>query len=387
MTKYGYSELAYINPNELNRVQRLTDFKSGVKDEMFSPNGEAIVLDGDWDLNLSIPFEELDVFVSLREHFIDKKSWTETKLYERVCREIGNGKVKWNCSTPEEYLNRLENDIDSLYHDIKRNGFKTQLDLDSKKPSDEIRIAMDRDGRAIFLDGRHRLAIAKILELDSIPVKIMLRHSKWIEFQETVFQYAANDSRGKIYQLIEHPDLNFIPAHHKEDRFDLLKESIKGFDCEGKKLIDIGTHWGHMSHLFENLGFKCTAIEKLASNIHYLENIRDACEKKFDIWQGDVFDYPDIEKMDVILALNIFHHFCKTEELHDKFIELLNRINADLMLFQAHRHNPPGQMEGAFRNYNENEFVEFICKHTRLNRWEKLGVAADGRPLFKIWRE
>ena len=84
MTKYEYSELAYINPNELNRVQRLTDFETDVKDEMFSPNGEAIVLDGDWDLNLSIPFEELDVFVSLHEHFIEKKSWTETKLYKRV---------------------------------------------------------------------------------------------------------------------------------------------------------------------------------------------------------------------------------------------------------------------------------------------------------------
>ena len=48
MTKYEYSKLAYINPKELNRVQRLTDFESDVKDEMFSPNGKAIVLDGEY---------------------------------------------------------------------------------------------------------------------------------------------------------------------------------------------------------------------------------------------------------------------------------------------------------------------------------------------------
>ena len=30
MTKYEYSKLAYINPKELNRVQRLTDFESDV---------------------------------------------------------------------------------------------------------------------------------------------------------------------------------------------------------------------------------------------------------------------------------------------------------------------------------------------------------------------
>jgi len=85
-------------------------------------------------------------------------------------------------------------------------------------------------------------------------------------------------------------------------------------------------------------------------------------------------------------GLNIFHHFCKTEALHDAFIKLLNRMNAELMLFQAHRHDPPGQMKDAFRNYNENEFIEFISKHTGLNKWEKLGAAADTRPIYKLWK-
>ena len=77
-------------------------------------------------------------------------------------------------------------------------------------------------------------------------------------------------------------------------------------------------------------------------------------------------------------------NFCKTEELHEKFVKLLNRMKPEIMLFQAHRHDPPGQMEGAFRNYNEIEFVEFISKHTGLNMWEKLGVAADKRPIYKL---
>ena len=92
--------------------------------------------------------------------------------------------------------------------------------------------------------------------------------------------------------------------------------------------------------------------------------------------------------MDVILALNILHHFCKTEALHERLIKLLERMNtADIMLFQAHRHDPPGQMEGAFQNYTEDEFLKFIAKHTGLNQSKKLGVASDGRPLFKLWRK
>jgi len=386
MNPEEYPELAYVNPNNLIRVLRLNNFNSNIKDEMFSPNGGAQILDGDWDLDLSIPFEKLDVFESIYSHFIKEKSWDKTSLYSRVSDEILDNKIKWGCKTPEEYLSRLNENIDSLYTDIKNNGFKTQSELGSSKTSDEVRVAIDRNGEVIFMDGRHRLAIAKILKLEKIPVKIILRHAKWVDFQKTVFQYAKSDSRGKIYQLIEHPDLDFIPAHHKDDRFDFLKNSIVDYDCQNKNLIDIGTHWGHMSHKFEELGFKCTAIEKLESNIHYLRHIRNACGKHFDIWQGDIFDYPDIEKMNLILALNIFHHFCKTEELHEKFIKLLNRIDAEIMLFQAHRHDPPGQMEGAFRNYTEIEFVKFISKHTGLNMWEKLGVAADKRPMYKLWK-
>ena len=90
--------------------------------------------------------------------------------------------------------------------------------------------------------------------------------------------------------------------------------------------------------------------------------------------------------MDVVLALNILHHFCKTEALHEKLIGLLKRIDADIMFFQAHRYHPPGQMANAFRNYTEEEFVSFILEHTVFDNSRKLGIASDGRPLFKFWR-
>jgi len=386
VSKIKYPDLVYINPKQLKTILKLSAFDSFIRTRLFSKHAKPQILDGNWDEIINDKFEEIDVFRAMNDHFVNSVEWTKTDFYDRVINEINNGRIKWGCKTPEEFLKRLEEELTNLYNNISTNGFKTQKELESLKLSDEIRVAIDRKGKMIFMDGRHRLAIAKILKLEQIPIKIILRHAKWIEFQNTVFQYAKNDSKGKIYQLIEHPDLDFIPAHHKEDRFDLLENSIVDYDCQDKKLIDIGTHWGHMSHKFEDLGFKCIAIEKLVSNVHYLKNIRNACGKTFDIWQGDIFDYPDIEKMDLILALNIFHHFCKTEELHEKFIKLLNRMNADIMLFQAHRHDPPGQMKGAFRNYNETEFVEFISKHAGLNRWTKLGMAADKRPIYKLWK-
>ena len=382
-----YPDLVQIDPQSLISLMRLSNIDSDLLSTLLAKEAEPRTSEGKWDVALDEKFEELDVYESIRKHFLENQPWEETRLYARVVLEMGKGQVKWGCKTPEQYLRRLKERIEPLYESMKEDGYLTQTELSSGKPSDEIRVAIDRKGELLFMDGRHRLAIAKILGIEKIPVKIILRHSEWVEFQEAIGRYADKDSRGKIYQTIEHPDLSFFPAHHADKRFEMLCDSLGEYDCGNKKLIDIGTHWGHMCVKFEELGFDCVAIEKLHSNIYYLRGIREAFGRSFEVWQGDIFDYPAIEEMDVVLALNILHHFCKTEPLHKRLIMLLKRMNAEIMFFQAHRHDPPGQMEGAFRNYSEEEFVSFIIEHTGLNCWEKLGVASDGRPLFKLWRE
>ena len=390
-SKLDYPELVQINPQSLVSLMRLSNISSELLSSMLSKKAESQVLEGDWDTALDEKFEELDIFESIRNHFLEGQPWEETQLYARVVSEIEKGQVKWGCNTPEQYLRRMKECLEPLYESMKKNGYLTQTELSvgkpSEKPSDEIRVAIDRKGGLLFMDGRHRLAMAKILGIEQITVNIVLRHSEWVEFQEAVGRYADNDSRGKIYQKIDHPDLSFFPAHHTDTRFEMLRDSIGEYECENKKLIDIGTHWGHMCVRFEELGFDCVAIEKLDSNIYYLKGIRQAFGRNFEVWQGDIFDYHAIEEMDVVIALNILHHFCKTEPLHKRLIVLLQRMKAEVMFFQAHRQNPPGQMEGAFRNYSEDEFLSFISEHTGLNHWEKLGVASDGRPLFKLWRK
>lgn len=379
-----YPELTHLDPRDLAATLDLSNLKPEPCASLLTNSAEPQVLGGDWDKQLDIKFEELDVFESFRDHFAEGKPWEETRFYARVLREMEKGRRKWGCTKPEQYLERLYKRIDPLYECIKRDGFKTQSQLGTGNKSDEIRVAVDRKGRILFMDGRHRLAISKLLGLELVPAKIILRHAEWVDFQKSIWQYAKT-SRGKIYQKIEHPDLGFFPAHHHDSRFEILRDSLDGYDCTGKALIDIGTHWGHMCHKFESLGFECFAIEKLASNIPFLRGIRDACSRRFEIWNGNIFEYPNVENMNVVLALNILHHFCKSEQLHEKLVQLLQRMKCELMFFQAHRHDPPGQMEGAYRNYNEEEFVNFVSQHTGLTNRKKLGAAADGRPIYKLW--
>jgi len=81
-----------------------------------------------------------------------------------------------------------------LFDKIKQEGFKTQREIIKsngtvinygrkkiiRKPDDEITVGISRNGDIIFFDGRHRLNIAKILNLKKIPVKILVIHPDFI---------------------------------------------------------------------------------------------------------------------------------------------------------------------------------------------------------------
>lgn len=380
-------EYQYINPASVELVVNQSLLPAEVPTKLLDRfEAETLVLDGEWDQPSDLKFEESNLFISMQDHFTNGVPWTETPFFQRVVRQIEGGEVKWGCKTAEEFLERCKRDIDSLYETIQSEGYKTQRDLKRRSVSNEIRLAVDRRGRLMFLDGRHRLAIARLLGLQSVPVKIVLRHREWIDFQARILQYASASKAGVIYQAVDHPDLEYFPAYHGEERWPMIEAALGDYDSSGKRLVDIGAHWGAMCHRFEARGFQCTAIEKDASNVEFLEGIRDASCDRFDIWTGNIFDFPDIESFDVIAALNIFHHFLKTESRHKKFVKLLGRIRADLMFFEAHQHDPPGQMRGAFRNYAPDDFARFIVEHTGMSGFEELGKAADGRTLFKIWR-
>lgn len=64
--------------------------------------------------------------------------------------------------------------------------------------SHEIAVDVGRDGQLLFVDGRHRLAIAKILGLDTVPIVFLVRHSSWMEQREI---FAKDES------VLDHPDL------------------------------------------------------------------------------------------------------------------------------------------------------------------------------------
>ena len=151
-----------------------------------------VVVDGDWDLN-TINCDR-EHFKGFQQRFIEGKSWEDTILFQdAINRTAGN---YWHgCKSRSEIIDRLL-EYDKIFESIENCGYKTQRELAEKadavgahrfrlRPPElrEIIVHIGRDGNYIFDDGRHRLAIAKILELSSIPVMVIARHRQWYEKQ------------------------------------------------------------------------------------------------------------------------------------------------------------------------------------------------------------
>jgi len=60
-----------------------------------------------------------------------------------------------------------------------------------------ILVDIARDGELLFVEGRRRLAVAKLLNVATVPVRIQVRHRDWMEFRDRVFKNEIDE---------EHPD-------------------------------------------------------------------------------------------------------------------------------------------------------------------------------------
>lgn len=186
---------------------------------------------GDWDINVSqerlmyvgewegwkkralIPFEEYEFYKSAKSHFSEGLPWEDTKIYEWFVLTSNNRPSTLNYSSKQDIKKGLEQ-FDNLYKAIQQEGYQTQSELQTVEKEtksglftvppehDEVWINIGRDGSFIFEEGRHRVVIAKILGLESIPVRVFVRHQKWQEIrQEEPCTVGENVNQN-------HPDLN-----------------------------------------------------------------------------------------------------------------------------------------------------------------------------------
>lgn len=196
----------------------------------FSEFGTQIV-GGDWDTDRlylrpkQTRYRKMET--SLREHFEEGTPWEETEIYHYVSNH--NGVFRYD----RGYIKTRLEELNQLQDHMSRNGYKSQRELraDDTAPllanSDhpevpacappeihEIAIAITRDGRlAWFFAGHHRLLLAKIIGLDSIPVRVVVRHKEWQAIRSEIANAASvaelsNETRTHL----NHPDVRELAS-------------------------------------------------------------------------------------------------------------------------------------------------------------------------------
>ncbi len=336
-----------------------------------------LVCGGDWDSKL-IPKDFIDTEETRFSHSLKAvlhgASWENTDYHRYILRKIKTRGRAFGCKSVQDIPKRLDHDL-CLYNSILKDGVVHQ------KNNDDISIMVDRYGRCFFHDGGHRLAIARILNLTSIPAKVVCRHKLWVDSAKDVFRYAAK--KKGLYASVNHFDFNQLKVYHP-GRVDIIhKNSLfkKG------SLVDIGSHWGYIPSMLEELGYKCTAVEGNTGHVKFMKMFRRANMQKFEIYEGALFKFHGAGKIvyDTMLALNIFHHFLKTEPLFIKLGEFLRRTSVKEMFFESSSGTERG-LKGAFVDFTPDEFLQFVKDNAGLSNHNKLMTLDTGRVLFHIFK-
>lgn len=365
-------DVHYVRPEEINYWGRAAT-------SVFCVWGDpGRILDGDWDLNINDKVINDTLFYTSYEMRVKYgTAWNTTAYYHKVIREIENGEVRWNCRNAKEFDDKCKY-WDTVYESIRDDGYIPN------GGEDEITVNIDRNGRLLLNDGYHRLVFCKLLGIRQIPVNVVVRHRKWHDFRREIYEFAQtgrHSKKGMVYAPLSHMDLQTVPTQHGDDRFEIISKHV-----HGNRILDIGANLGYFCHRFEELGYECVSVESHPDICYFLRKLHRAQARQFRIVEESIFSFVRREKpvFDTVLALSIFHHFIKEEYLYNKLITMLGTLKCGQIIFEPHSRDE-GQMVGAYRNFGCNEFVDFILEHSPLTNAEKLGVAKDGREIFRLF--
>jgi hypothetical protein len=323
---------------------------------------------------------------------LDGRPWHETPYYADLLARVLAGEVPYGLRSRQD-LDRRCAVLDRLIQSMRQHGCRPSAEVDLEgedknalQRDEDVFCNIDRRGRYLFHDGQHRLAIAKVLGIEHVPVKILVRHQDWQDLRNSLFRLAEKEG-GALYQPALHPDLQEIPCHHTcEDRLEMIWSRL--VSARFTTVLDLGANLCYFCHRFEELGYNCTAVESDPVIANLADKIRVAQDKQFRLVADDLF-YIDrsIERQsfDVMLALNIFHHFLKREDTYSKLQNWLQDRRGKIGIVFLETHDPAEkQMKDAYCNYLPDEFADFIRTNLALANATRIQKTADDRQVFML---
>lgn len=200
------------------------------------------IIDGNWDRRHSdrrvmlngryegvdeptlIEFENYGLYTAAKERFTNGTEWADTEFYQWVTSEWlpSNPDTDQNWYGSREAVQSALRTFDDIYDHIERHGYLTQQELSDREEAPmqtpefvpehyEIAVDIGRDGRLIFDDGRHRFISARILGLETIPVRVLIRHHEWQQLRAIASDASSRaDLPERVKRHLLHPDMQDV---------------------------------------------------------------------------------------------------------------------------------------------------------------------------------
>ncbi|MCC5931460.1 MAG: hypothetical protein JJU28_19590 [Cyclobacteriaceae bacterium] len=190
---YKPFDIQYISPHKVQYVTPVTKYvdHERYKDQgLYSPHSGigqnrgwfnkkriGLVLPKDWDLK-SLKFNDLNEYVSLYQFLVQDIKWEDTIFAQRTIKWLEMGNQSRAFDNVNDYLKKQPKRIKNLVRSIEKKGvLRVSSSVYDVKVLDEIRVNIGRDGEYFHNNyGYHRLSIAKILDIDKIPVLVNTRY-------------------------------------------------------------------------------------------------------------------------------------------------------------------------------------------------------------------
>ncbi|MBP2300899.1 hypothetical protein [Azospirillum picis] len=353
-------------------------------------------------------FEDTTIYRSFKEVFVDGRDWSTTEFFAENIQKIDNGQILWGCRSKNDFLKRLNTTVRDLYYSILSSGYLSQSNIYSLKQQNnlqaiterfigyqesvhqnhEIKIGFNEQGEVIFVDGRHRLAIAKLLGIQEIPVNVVFRHKNWADFHHHLFALAKGLSNSRLYHKLSHPDLTYLPYAHGDERLDIIDRALSIIQAPpaSTKVLDIGANMGNLSILLAKRGYLCTAVENNYPYSQVISKIADAIHLNVNVVNKSIFDVSPVG-YDIIFALNIFHHFTNDKDLYDKLIAFLGKLECKWLVLQPHNMYAGDSGFGKYKPLSPDAFAELVRDLGNFRKIQFLSsVRNDQRNVYLISR-
>jgi len=214
--RYLYHKAIYKNPGrpDSELVINIADIKMVINDRWLSRQGLEYrkiyktansVIDGAfWEHVQPVTGKNVKL-IGFREHFVMGVAWQETSLFKHYEQELLENPSVQGCSNMNELIYLYEEKYDVLYQQLALEGIKSSRHNTDIEP---IYIYIHADGSFVYTSGgNHRLNMAKVLGLKTIPVLIRGRHAEWQQVRDEYQTLGLSAFEQKYPSLENHPDL------------------------------------------------------------------------------------------------------------------------------------------------------------------------------------